>query len=313
MTPEQRAQLFGRLVRLLDSDQPGERAAALDKIHSLREKMGWPIFGDVLQKLENTVSPEQLEAAEQNAAQWQRAHDDRVRENAALAQRNALLVARVASLRSAMWLTRSWGRVAVAGVVVLLTGWQCSRGAAPPVQQQAVLAPPPDQQKSASADDAARAAIDAALRDLLRRTSWHAGDTVPVVVMANGVAYWVVVRGTIDTRSHTNGQGQPIERHCLTLFATEAVRDAGAFITPSPYVAFGVWMKWPQRAAECRMPGTGNYENAQGHALDLPQAGNYQGRERATKQACKGALRGSPGPPRPSSSSYCADATTGDD
>jgi hypothetical protein len=261
MTPEQRAQLFGQIFGLLDSDQPGERATALDKLHSLREKMGWPTFGDVLRKLENTVSAAQLEAAEQSAAQWQR-------ENAALAQRNAMLVARIATLRAALWFTRNWTKAAATVIVIGVGSWQCSSRGTPPDQQTV---------STTSAKDTARAAVDSALRDLLKRSSWSGGETAPFIVMVSGVPYWVIIRGTIDAQSHADAHGQPIKRHCLQLFAAEAARDAGAFVTPSPYVAFGVWMKWPQRAADCRMPGTGNYQNEQGNVVDLTQHGSHQG------------------------------------
>ena len=49
------ARMFGQLVALLDSDQQGERAAALEKIFSLRTKYHFPKFGDVLNSLSNTV------------------------------------------------------------------------------------------------------------------------------------------------------------------------------------------------------------------------------------------------------------------
>ena len=118
----------------------------------------------------------------------------------------------------------------------------------------------PDQQPVATAEDTARAALDGALRDVLGGMRWGEGDTAPRVVTVGGVPYWVVVRGSIDGQSHADAKGQPVPRHCLQLYASEAVRDAGAFVTPAPYLAFGQWMKWPQHAAECRMPGTRNYQ-----------------------------------------------------
>ena len=45
----------------------------------------------------------------------------------------------------------------------------------------------------------------------------------------NGSEYWIVVRGAVDQTSHVDAQGRPVERHCLQLFASEAVRDAGAY------------------------------------------------------------------------------------
>jgi hypothetical protein len=64
----------------------------------------------------------------------------------------------------------------------------------------------------------------------------------------------------VDAGSHSDARGRPIDRHCLQLFAHEAARDAGAFVTPSPYLAFGKFMTWSAHAAECRMPGDKNYD-----------------------------------------------------
>jgi hypothetical protein len=213
MTPEQKARLFGQLFGLMDSDQSGERVAALDKLLGLRAKMGWPTFVDLLRKLESIVTPEQLEAAEKDRAQWQRAHDTRVQENAALARRNAVLSAAVMTLRSALWASvNGW---LVTGVVVLAVfaygGWRWSNAEAAP-----------DTQPVANATDSAQAAVDAGLRDVLSRTKWGQAETPPVIARVSGVDYWIVVRGTTDAKSHTDQWGRPIERHCLALHASEA-------------------------------------------------------------------------------------------
>ena len=50
MTPAEKAWLFGQIWSLPDSDQPGERRAALDKLATLRAKMAWPSFGDMLRR-----------------------------------------------------------------------------------------------------------------------------------------------------------------------------------------------------------------------------------------------------------------------
>jgi hypothetical protein len=288
MTPELKARLFGQVWGLLDSDQAGERAAALDKLHSLRGKMGWPTFAALLRKLESTVTPEQLESAERNAAQWQLAHDDQLRKNAALAQRNAMLVARIASLRTALWFTRNPTKAAAAVIVIGLCGWQCTSEGAPPDQQPAATTSAKNAARNevphtgstpqtTAPTNAPTTAVDAVLAEVLRRANWREGDTRPFIVVASGAPYWVIVRGTIDRHSRSDPQGHEIIRHCLQLFAAEAVRDGGAFMTPSPY-RFGLWMKWPQHgAAECRMPGTGNYQNEKRNDVDFPQTRSQQG------------------------------------
>lgn len=252
MTPEQRARMFGGLVKLLDSDQAGERAAALDKLITLRPKMQWPSFTELLRKLENTITSEQLEAAERRAAQAVKAHEAQLAENARLARLNSVQAAALASLRSALWFaTVKWRRVGLVGLVcvppVYLT-WSAvnsAGGSAPGVSK-------------AAAAESTQTAIDTGMRDVLSRMKWGLGDTPPVVITVTGTPYWVVVRGSVNASSHTDAQGRPIERHCLELYANEAVRDAGAYLTPAPY-RFGMWMKWPRRADECRMPGSRNY------------------------------------------------------
>jgi hypothetical protein len=168
-------------------------------------------------------------------------------------RRLAALSASNASLRSALWF--SINRGAVAGVAVaasLISGgwWWWSKAQAAP-----------DPLPVAATDQSPRAIADGMLREVLSRARWGAGDTGPVIVRVNkDTDMWVVLRGTVDARSHSDARGRPIERHCLRLFAHEATRDGGTFITPSPYLAFGALMKWPVRAAECRMPGERNYE-----------------------------------------------------
>jgi hypothetical protein len=252
MTPEQAARLFANLFALLDSDQPGEREAALTKIIMLRVKLGWPKFVDLLRRLEDTVARDDFEAVERERDRWMRAHDDRVNENAALSRRNAAQAATIVTLRAALWFMINWQMVAgVTTAAVIGSGgwWWWSKAQAAP-----------DLQPVAAAKDSARAAEDATLRDLLSRWRWGNGDAVPSVVRINGTEMWVIVRGTVDAHSHSDQWGRPIERHCMQLFAHEAARDAGAFVSPSPYLAFGAGMKWPLRAAECRMPGTRNYQ-----------------------------------------------------
>lgn len=250
MTPEEKKRL-GDLIGMLDSDQVGEREAALGKVHAVRGKIGWPGFADLWRQAECAISPEDFEKVEKNLAQWQQAHDAKVKENAVLTARNAALIARIASLRSALWFMVNWRKVAAGmAVAAFVSGggwlWWDARAA-------------PDQQPVAS-DDPTHAATDTALRDVLGRMRWGDGDSAPLVVTVNGAPWWVIARGGIDAESHADARGQPVARHCLQLYAAKAVPDAGAFVTPEPYRALGLGLRWPQRAAECRMPGTRNYQ-----------------------------------------------------
>jgi hypothetical protein len=248
MTAEEKGELFGRLVRLLDSDQSGERGTALEKLVALREKMGWPSFGDLLRKLESTVTPEQHQQLERDLAQWMQAHAARVAENAHLSNRNTFLAARNASLRSALFFSLNWKRLTVASLALAL---MLAFG----LRERAKSAVPDEQPRTdtvAQKDDSA--ALDEASLSLLSDWPWVAGDTRPAIFTMDGVPYWLVVRGTIDDKSHADTGGRPIKRHCLQIFASKAVEDQGAYLAPEPYALWGQWMRWPQRAAACRMP-----------------------------------------------------------
>jgi hypothetical protein len=98
------------------------------------------------------------------------------------------------------------------------------------------------------------------MRDVLARTKWGEGDAAPAVVTVEGKPYWVVARGMLDLASHADVRGRPVGRHCVQLYAAEAVPDGGAFLTPHPYT-LGLWLNFELRAAECRMPGTRNYSS----------------------------------------------------
>lgn len=250
MTAAEKAKLFASVFGMGDSPVEAEAVAAFLKYRTLRDKMGWPGFGDILRKLESTITPERLEAVERDLAQCQKERDARAQEVVRLAAHNAALAARIASLRAALFFSINWKRLAVVGVVVALGygGWRWSNAEARPDDAPSIPAP-----------DDEHAALDAAFREALSRAKWLNGDTPPAVWHVNGVDYWIVLRGAVDADSHADAHGHPVERHCLKLYASEAVTDAGAYLTPSPYLAGGLWMRWPQRAAECRMPGKENY------------------------------------------------------
>lgn len=46
---------FRQIFLLLDSDQEGERIAALDRLHALGKLNGWPRFADILDREPTTV------------------------------------------------------------------------------------------------------------------------------------------------------------------------------------------------------------------------------------------------------------------
>ena len=243
MTSADKAKLFGSIFPLLDSPVEGERLAALNKLHDLRHKMGWPGFGDLLNTMQSAITPAQLQAAEAERDQWMQAHDQRERENAALVRRNAALAGALASLRMTLWMFGNWSRLA-AVLAVVGFGGSSYFWLSPVVHSFA-----------AAVEADPNPAVDAGLRAYLGRAAWVRGDSAPVAVTVAGSAFWIVLRGTLDADSHADAHGRPIARHCLQLYARPAVSDDGAFLTPHPYLAFGWLITWPVRAAECRLSG----------------------------------------------------------
>lgn len=267
MTLERKAKLFAQLFRMLGSNHRGEAAAALEKLNSLRAKMGWPSWEQLLEMIGSSVTAAQLEAAMRAAAQWQHAHATLARENAVL--------------RSALWAKINWRMLAGAAVALTVAAgapwaWSTAQAhwAAKEAEklERAALAAAALQRQQAE-DAAQRAALqrelteglarerakrNSAFEDLLSRTRWGHGDTAPTIHRINDTPYWVIARGTIDAKSTADAKGRPIELHCLALHADVANGREGAWAAPRPYY-FGEWMRWDEFVAECRMPGARNY------------------------------------------------------
>ena len=226
MTDEQ---LFGKIFALLDSDSQGEREAALQQLWGFLKKRG-KSFRELLGLLENNVPRQAYAELEQKLDGWIKAHD-------ALAAQNASLVRRYAAVKTALWLRVNLPRLIVlaAAIAAGLVFYRLLR----PVEDSAPAA----------------AASAAEWRRVLSGFAWSEGDTAPKIYSLGGTDIWVLVRGKIDALSHSDARGQPIERHCLHLYAAKAERDAGAYLSPHPYNFIGV-LTWSERAAECRMPGT---------------------------------------------------------
>lgn len=214
--------LFEAVYALLDSDQPGEAAAALTKIHQLRDKHSWPRFGDLLRPFTDTVPIAQFRKVESDLAA-------RMRE--------------VLMLRAALGGIKNIKFAAVA-VAVLGLGYAGYRAYAP----------------DAKAASAAPKIASALLTDMKAFQRWPGpeaeGDAAPMVRTIAGQPYWIVVRNEIDRVSHSDANGKPLTRHCQRYFAAEAQWDTAtppSWLTPHPYGLFGLGpIKWPEAAAQCR-------------------------------------------------------------
>src|SRR5271165_2190427 len=175
MTPKAKM-LFVQFVGMMDSDQPGERENAGEKIYSLRTQHGFPLWRDVLDQLENTVPLASMQAKETELAKWISAHDQLARNNAALARQNA-------AMRVAVRLQLNWRRIgqwgfmlSLAVAAVMAVGVVGYYGLYQGGRYLISLWPRTD-----PAAISAKAAEDRAFREAIGGTRWGDGDTAPVV------------------------------------------------------------------------------------------------------------------------------------
>jgi hypothetical protein len=250
MTPEEqeRERLRDLIWAHMDDANEGESLTAFGKARGLKEKMGGPGFADILRE-RNAAAPkleaaaQNLAAAEKSRAEWKLAHDKLAAANTNLLKENSALKARILALRAVKG-SLSLKRLAASMVVLAVGygGWHWSNADANP-------------STTAVIDEH----IENGLRDALKQTKWAEGDTTPAAWRINSTHWWIVARGYRDSATHADAHGKLIERHCIKIFAREAVADAGAYLTPNPYALFGAWTKWPESAAVCRMPGEWGY------------------------------------------------------
>jgi len=216
------------------------RIKALDTLLAYLTRQGRS-FRQIVFEDENSVPRQDYDGLAQQLAGYQRA-------NAAAKAYNTQLAAQNKVLRGMLWgqskfahLTRPQKAVLIGALLLAGFGWWHWP------QIEAAWSP------SAAAQ---REAVASAGRDLLERVDWISGSYAPVVFYAGREPYWAMIRGDSDTKRHTDAQGRPVVVHCLYLYAVPATADAGGFLAPHPYSLFGVgWLKWPERAAECKVAG----------------------------------------------------------
>jgi hypothetical protein len=99
---------------------------------------------------------------------------------------------------------------------------------------------------------AAREAMQRGLQELATRWTWGEGETEPRVYMVGGRALWVIGRGDSETASHADAFGQPVEVHCIHLYAKPAVSDSGAYLKPASRISPEGWFSWREQVTDCK-------------------------------------------------------------
>ena len=103
---------------------------------------------------------------------------------------------------------------------------------------------------------AAREEMQRGLQELATRWTWGEGETEPHVYMIAGRALWVIARGDSETGSHADASGQPVEVHCIHLYAKSAVSDSGAYLKPASRISPEGWFSWHEQATDCKVAAT---------------------------------------------------------
>jgi hypothetical protein len=229
-TPEEK---FRKIFARLDSDTPGEREAAAHLLHAeLKGRTAAPrSCVDLLDALDNNVPKAIYDAAALKLGQAEQRIAELEQDNARLGKK--LRVVKAVAFIQFHW--RGWAALAVV-VMGALGAWHWWN-------------------KTQGADE--RAAVDASLQHLLDvyqgwGERWGEGYSKPVVVTAAGENYWAILYGDTDT-SHTDSQARPVTLRCLHLYAAPAIAESDSFREPKPFGLFGWWLKWPERAALCRL------------------------------------------------------------
>jgi hypothetical protein len=226
-TPEEK---FRKIFARLDSDTPGEREAAAHMLHAeLKGRTAAPrSCVDLLNALDNNVEKSIYDAVALKLGQA----EQRIAE---LEQDNARLGKKLRVLKAVAFIQFHWPSWAAALAVVVmgaLGAWHWWT-------------------KTQGADE--RAAVDASLQQILEADQrWGVGYSKPIVVTAAGEKVWVILYGDTDT-GHTDSRGRPVTLHCLHLYAAPAIAESDSFRAPKPFGLFGWWLKWPERAALCRL------------------------------------------------------------
>jgi hypothetical protein len=238
-----------KIFAQLDDPMPGQRANALELLRARLEKLSPPLtFRQLADDIANTVPAQKyadletkLRATEASLQQFQQA-------NAQAAAAHAKQQAEIAQLRAALqraysnrsplygaWAFLMRPHILVVGAVFGLACWGYQTSIVSRVWW------------SLFGSDEFGAVATAA--------TWGDGLSVPRVMMVNGGAYWVLLRGEADTTSYQNSSGRPAEFRCIHVYAIKAERGPyGDWVTPPAAEGFFGGFNWSERASACKRP-----------------------------------------------------------
>lgn len=240
---EEEGKKYAKVYALLDSDQKGERQAALEMIHDLRAQHGWPSFGDLLHSFSNAVPFTEYQRLANENATWIAIGGKLARENQIL--RTALRVVKDV-------------KMAVAGICVIVFfvgGYHL-------VWPAGGETPPPGSGARAPEADAGGTEFSRAMLAEMKRwqpwimaaTQEDGRDSEPTVHAVEGQTYWVIIRRDVDDKDHTDDMGRAVTRHCQHYFAERAAYDTTTspplYESPHPYQAGQ--LTWPRVASVCQ-------------------------------------------------------------
>jgi hypothetical protein len=219
-----------KIIPQLDDPMPGQRSNALEILHNHHEQTKGS-FRDIVYDIDNSVPLQKYndEVAQHDQTkdmlqQYMKANADYARQlaiyKAALALKNALPNIFAAAFLVAVGCGILW-------LGSLGYGWITgeSRGD--------------------------RLAVNQGLSNVLDGWKFRIGESGPAIYNVGGKLFWIIVRGEIESGSHTDREAHGLSLQCLHLHAAPATADSEAYLKPNPYSWFGS-LSWAERATLCK-------------------------------------------------------------
>lgn len=242
--------LTKKLLAQCDDPMPGQRVNALGMlVEHFQKSDPKQSFCGLLHEFENAA--QRYQDLETSFVALQATADQYVEANRGLDKQNGDLRRQIAAYKAALAIKLHPGRVVAwaAALAVAVGGYLWFTG----------------EPANTSAAVAAAARVE-----LTSKSSW--ADTGPKIFEVAGQPYWAIVHYNLETGRHADADGHPIDVECLHLYAARAVHDETRYnLIPNPYNWFG-WLKWPERAVQCRLAGSQKTAMA-----DAPRANPFDG------------------------------------